>query len=105
MAEHDKCGRTKFLGPLYMQPMKHAIHADAGLISMLELTGNDQIGNALDRRSQPLCCQVAPLDQGSFRDLAPTDRRESLAGTTPWAQLPSLQIPGQPSHDAPICHR
>src|SRR5450759_1340926 len=49
---------------VHMQPMKHPIHADACLISMLELTGNDQIGNALDRRSQSLCCQFAPLYQG-----------------------------------------
>src|SRR6266566_2763726 len=39
-------------GAVHMQPMKHPIHADAGLISMLEPTGYDQLGNALDRRSQ-----------------------------------------------------
>src|SRR5260370_29730684 len=44
---------------IHMQPMQHPIHADAGLISMLEPTGTDQLGNALDRRSQPLCREFA----------------------------------------------
>src|SRR6266567_5359814 len=82
-------------GAVDMQPMQHPIHADAGLISMLELTGTDQLGNALDCRSQPLGCQFAPLDQGAFRDLAPTDRREHLAGTSRGEQLSLVQIHGQ----------
>src|SRR6266851_2375798 len=82
-------------GAVHMQPMQHPIHADTCLISMLEPTGHEQLGNALDRRSQPLCCQFAPLDQGSFRDLAPTDRSERLAGASCWEQLPLVQIHGQ----------
>jgi hypothetical protein len=82
-------------GAVHMQPMQHAIHADAGLSSMLELTGTDQFGNALDRGSQPLGCQFAPLDQGAFRDLAPTDRRERLAGASRGEQLSLVQIHGQ----------
>ena len=82
-------------GAVYMQPMQHPIHADAGLISMLELVGNNQLGNALDRRHQPLGCQFAPLDQGSFRDLASTDRSERLAGASRGQQLPLVQIHGQ----------
>src|SRR6266581_9647145 len=49
---------------------------DADLISMLERAGRDQLGNALDRRCQPLGGQFAPLDQGAFRDVAATERRE-----------------------------
>src|SRR5712692_157585 len=82
-------------GAVHMQPMQHPIHADAGLISMLELAGTDQFGHALDRRSQSLGCQFAPLQQGAFRDLAPTDRRERLAGTSRGEQLPLVQIHGQ----------
>src|SRR5713226_5851703 len=82
-------------GAVHMQPMQHPIHADAGLISMLEPTGTDQFGHALDRRSQSLGCQFAPLQQGAFRDLAPTDRRERLAGTSRGQQLPLVQIHGQ----------
>ncbi len=50
-------------GTVHMQPMKHAIHADPSLISMLESAGRDQIRNALHRRSQALGGQFAPLDQ------------------------------------------
>src|SRR5260370_33420404 len=85
-------------GRVHMQPMKRPIHADAGLISMLELTGHDQLGNALVCRGQPLCRQFAPLNQGSFRDRAPTDRRERLAGTSRGEQLPLVQIHGQRWH-------
>ena len=62
---------------------------------MLEPTGHDQLGNALDCGSQPLRCQFAPLDQSSFRDLAPTERRERLAGASCWQQLPLVQIHGR----------
>src|SRR6266704_1763193 len=79
-------------GAVDMQPMQHPIHANARLISMLEPTGNDQLGNALDRRSQSLGCQFAPLQQGAFRDLAPTDGSERLAGASSWEQLPLVQI-------------
>ena len=82
-------------GAVHMQPMQHPIHANAGLISMLELAGTEQFGNALDRRSQPLGCQFTPLQQGGFRDLAPTERRERLAGASCWQQLPLVQIHGQ----------
>src|SRR5712692_7692720 len=91
-------------GAVHMQPMQHPIHADAGLISMLEPTGHDQVGNALDRRSQPLCCQFAPLQQGCFRDLAPTDRSESLAGASRGEQLPLVQIHGQRLQVGTILH-
>src|SRR6266567_3649015 len=77
---------------VHMQPMQHAIHADARLVSMLELAGHEQLGNALDRRSQPLCCQFAPLQQGGFRDVAATDRSQRLAGASRWEQLPLVQI-------------
>src|SRR6266446_33084 len=82
-------------GAVDMQPMQHPIHADAGLISVLEPTGNDQRGLALNRRSQPLCCQFAPRKPGAFRELAPTERSESLAGTSRGQQLPLVQIHGQ----------
>jgi hypothetical protein len=82
-------------GAVHMQPMQHPIHADARLISMLEPAGNDQFGNALDCRSQPLGCQFAPLQQGALRDLAPTERSERLAGTSRGEQLPLVQIHGQ----------
>src|SRR5439155_11129477 len=49
-------------GAVHMQPMQHAIHADADLISMLERAGHNQLGNALDRLNQPLGGQAAPLD-------------------------------------------
>ena len=62
---------------------------------MLELAGHEQFGNALDRRSQPLGCQFAPQQQGAFRDLAPTDRREHLAGPSRGEQLSLVQIHGQ----------
>ncbi len=83
---------------VHMQPMQHAIHADAGLISMLKRAGHDQLGNALHRRSQPLGGQFAPLQQGSFRDLAPTQRRERLAGASRGQQLSLVQIHGQRLH-------
>jgi hypothetical protein len=91
-------------GAVHMQPMQHPIHADAGLIGMLESAGSDQIGNALDCGSQTLCCQFAPLDQGGFRDLAPTDRRERLAGASRWEQLPLVQIHGQRLQVGTILH-
>src|SRR6266700_1725646 len=50
------------------------------------------------RRSQPLCGQFAPLQQGSFRDLAPTQRRERLAGASRGQQLSLVQIHGQRLH-------
>src|SRR5713226_4138810 len=78
---------------VHMQPMQHPIHADAGLISMLEPTGTDQFGHALDRWSQPLGCQFAPLYQGSFRDLVPTDRSERLAGASRCEQVRAI-VPG-----------
>ncbi len=83
---------------VHMQPMQHPIHANARLISMLERTSHDQIGNALDRRSQSLCCQFAPLQQGCFRDLAPTERSERLAGASRGKQLPLVQIHCQCLH-------
>src|SRR5712692_355123 len=91
-------------GAVHMQPMQHPIHADAGLISMLELAGHEQFGNALDRRSQPLCCQFAPLKQSAFRDLAPTDRSERLAGARRGEQLPLVQIHGQRLQVGAIVH-
>src|SRR6266853_746168 len=80
---------------VHMQPMQHSIHADAGLISMLEVAGDNQLSNALARRSQPLCRQFTPLDQGAFRNLAPAERRKRLAGASRWQQLPLVQIDGQ----------
>jgi hypothetical protein len=82
-------------GAVHMQPMKHPIDANACLISMLELTGHEQLGNALNRRSQSLGCQFAPRKPGAFRDLAATDRSERLAGASRWEQLPLVQIHGQ----------
>jgi len=83
---------------VHMQPMKHPIHADASLISMLEPTGSNQLGNALNRRSQPLGGQFVPRKPGRFRDLAPTDRGESLTGASRGKQLPLVQIHGQHLH-------
>src|SRR5712692_5016363 len=94
----------EFACAVHMQPMQHPIHADACLISMLELAGHEQFGNALDRRCQPLGCQFAPLHQGSFRDLAPTDRSESLAGASRGEQLPLVQIHGQRLQVGTILH-
>src|SRR5271157_3627776 len=91
-------------GAVDMQPMQHPIHADAGLISMLELAGRDQFGNALDGRRQSLGCQFAPLQQGAFRDLAPTDRRERLAGASCGEQLSLVQIHGQRLQVGTILH-
>ena len=71
-----------------MQPMQHAIYANAGLIGMLERTLREQVSNVLDCRGQPLCGQVTPLDQGAFRDLAATHRSQRLAGTSRGQQLP-----------------
>src|SRR5260370_506878 len=82
-------------GAIHMQPMQHPIHADARLICMLEPTGTDQLGNALDGWSQPLCRQFAPLQQGGFRDLDPTNRGARLAGASRGEQLPLVQIHGQ----------
>ena len=83
---------------VHMQPMKHPIHADASLISMLEPTGSNQLGNALNRRSQPLGGQFVPRKPGRFRDLAPTDRGESLTGASRGKQLSLVQIHGQHLH-------
>jgi hypothetical protein len=80
------------VGAVHMQPMQHPIHADACLISMLEMAGNNQLGNALDRRSQPLCCQFAPLQQGSFRDLALTDYFPSVSSSRPLRIYSSLVL-------------
>src|SRR5450759_2076375 len=91
-------------GAVHMQPMQHPIHADAGLISMLEVAGTEQFGNALQRRSQPLGCQFTPLDQGGFRDLAPTERRERLAGASRGQQLSLVQIHGQGLQVGTILH-
>src|SRR6266699_927211 len=91
-------------GAVDMQPMKHSIHANACLISMLEPTGNDQIGNALDRRSQSLGCQFAPLNQSALRDLAPIDRSQRLAGASGWKQLSLVQIHGQRLQVGTILH-
>src|SRR5712691_1660833 len=85
-------------GAVHRQPMQHPIHADAGLISMLHPTGHTQLGNTLDRRSQSLCGQFAPLHQGAFREVAPTQRREHLAGASCGQQLPLVQIHGQRLH-------
>gem|GEM_PF-2661178 len=82
-------------GAIHMQPMQHPIHADAGLISMLEVAGNDQLSNVRNRGCQPLCRQFTPLDQGAFRDLASAERSQRLAGTSCWQQLPLVQIDGQ----------
>ena len=46
-------------------------------------------------RSGPIGCHFAPLLQGAFRDLAPTDRSERLAGASRGEQLPLVQIHGQ----------
>src|SRR5258708_5814761 len=54
------CQMRQEVCAVHMQPMKHPIHADAGLISMLEPTVHDQVGNALDRRSQPLSSPFPP---------------------------------------------
>src|SRR6266566_296332 len=78
-------------GAVHMQPVQYPIHTNTCLISMLELTGHEQLGNALDRRSQSLCCQFAPLEQGSFRELTPTDRSQRLAGARRGEQLPLVQ--------------
>src|SRR5579863_209940 len=80
---------------VHMQPMQHPIHADAGFISMLQSADPDQLGNALDGGSQPLCCHFAPLQQGGFRDLTSTDRRERFAGASCGEQLSLVQIDGQ----------
>src|SRR5437764_8646830 len=87
---HARCERRA--STVHMQPMKHPIHADASLISMLEPTGSNQLGNALNRRSQPLGGQFVPRKPGRFRDLAPTDRGESLTGASRGKQLPLVQI-------------
>src|SRR6266487_3743956 len=89
---------------VHMQPMQHSIDADAGLISMLEPTGSDQRGNALDGGSQPLCCQFAPLDQGSFRNLASRDCRQGLAGASGGEQLSLVQIHRQRLNIGTILH-
>jgi hypothetical protein len=82
-------------GAVHVQPMQHAIHANASLIGMLESAGHDQLGNALDRRCQPLCGQFTPLDQGTLRDVAATEGRERLAGACRGEQLSLLQIDRQ----------
>jgi hypothetical protein len=56
------------------------------------LAGHEQFGNALDRRSQPLCCQFAPLQQGAFRDLAPTDYFPSVSSSRPLRIYSSLVL-------------
>ena len=86
-------------GAVHMQPMQHPIHADAGLISMLEPTGHDQLSNALDRRGQPLCGQFAPLQQGSFRDLAPTESPREPGRCEPWGAI----VPGADTRPTPAC--
>src|SRR6266851_388322 len=89
---------------VHMQPMQHPIHANAGLIGMLEAAGSDQISNALHCGSQPLCGQFAPLYQASCRDLAPTDRSERLTGASRGEQLPLVQIHGQSLQVGTILH-
>src|SRR5712692_1384751 len=94
----------EFAGAVHMQPMQHPIHADACLISMLEPTGHEQLGNALDRWSQPLCCQFAPRKPGAFRDLAPTERSQRLAGARRGEQLSLVQIHGQRLQVGTVLH-
>ncbi len=45
--------------------------------------------------SEALCGQFTPLDQGGFRDLASTERREGLTGPRCGQQLSLVQIDGQ----------
>ncbi len=91
-------------GAVHMQPMKHAIDADAGLISMLQSTPGYQIGDALDGWGQSLCCQFTPLHQACFRDLASADRRERFARASDRKQLPLVQIHCQCLHRGAILH-
>src|SRR5436305_14803404 len=95
-AYHARCERRA--STVHMKPMKQPIHPDASLISMLEPTGSNQLGNALNRRSQSLGGQFVPRKPGRFRDLAPTDRGESLTGASRGKQLPLVQIHGQHLH-------
>jgi len=92
-------------GAVHMQPMQHAIHADARFISMLQRAGHDQLGNALDRRRQPLGGQFAPLQQGGLRDVAATQRCERLTRASRGQQLPLVQIHGQRLQVGTILHR
>src|SRR6266516_2531354 len=91
-------------GAVHMQPMQHAIDADARLISMLERAGHDQLGNALHRRRQPLGGHLAPLDQGSFRDVAATQCLQRLTGARRGQQLPLVQIHGQRLQVGTVLH-
>ena len=91
-------------GAVHIQPRQHPIHANASFISMLQRASSDQISNALDGRSQPLGGQAAPLQQGGFRDVAPTERSERLAGAHRWQPLPLVQIHGQRLQVGTILH-
>lgn len=62
---------------------------------MLQVARHNQIGNARHGRPQPRSGHLAPLEHGRFRELAPTQRRQRLAGTRRGQQLPLVQRDGQ----------
>lgn len=88
-----------------MQPMQDAIDANAGLITMLQATGGDQLTNALDHWSQALGGQFTPRQQAGFRDLTAADGREGFTGARRRQQLSLMRIDGPGLQVGTILHR
>src|SRR5216684_1177605 len=64
---------------VHMQPMQHPIHADACLISMLELAGHEQFGNSLH-------CSKVPSEIWHPQIEASASQVRAVGSNCPWCR-------------------